>query len=634
MVKTIGSLNIKIKADIDDIKKAEQATENLGKEGNKSSKEFDKLGREGKQAGDKVQKGAKIGERSLKSMRISAASAGKALAAMTKGIGIVIAAGTGFVALVNQAAGVNDEMTKLAASTGVSVEEMERLSWAASQSGASADVLSKSIRFLNKGLADAASKGTGPVYEGLVDVGLSLADLQGSAEENLGAVADALNKIEDPAKRATMAAKILGQEGGPKMASMLAEGSAGINKLGNEAVKSSQEQRKAFTEFVDKMAEIMAMLSKLLLDVLEPLLPMITKIAEKLGEMLSNIMKSGAMDKLISAFEVVIDLVFEILNELMPVIDELEKSGLLDSMLETLKILSPMIMDLLKFLVPILKTTINLWKSLNDVLNIISDLIAQIVKHATELYKALTDWLGTLDVVNNMKNGVKRLANAVDGFRISITRSKDETEKLKGSLMDAISLRRQFNKLGETKIGKKIFGAIEEEGIEAEAEAAQEAAAIEIQQKTTRNIQLVNKAREEGLNDIEFQELKSLGFVGEEELQTFKPKKKGKGGGKKKKKDKEVTSEVTFAEALTALRSGDGSAAQFAAVAKSLSTKTPEAEDIKPTIALTFFNFENKFNIEGSNGEEIAENVIEAMKKTMRDANAKAGNVMQIALIG
>lgn len=129
-----------------------------------------------------------------------------------------------------------DEIAKTAAKVGTGSTELQRLRFAAGRSGAETNQLSAALRKLNVGLTEAATKGTGPFAEGLGLVGLRLEDVKGKGtEETFGVIADALNDIEDPAERAAAASRLFGEESGPALLPLLAEGKEGIKALGDEA---------------------------------------------------------------------------------------------------------------------------------------------------------------------------------------------------------------------------------------------------------------------------------------------------------------------------------------------------------------------------------------------------------------
>ncbi|MCP5045263.1 MAG: hypothetical protein GY944_29905, partial [bacterium] len=63
-----------------------------------------------------------------------------------------------------------------------------------------------------------------------------------------------------------------------------------------------------------------------------------------------------------------------------------------------------------------------------------------------------------------------------------------------------------------------------------------------------------------------------------------------------------------------------------------MAARTPRAEAIEPTVAITINNttnnFENSFNIKGADGQAIARNVISEFNKSFQSKMTQAGQQM------
>lgn len=152
-----------------------------------------------------------------------------------------------------------DEIAKGARAAGIGAEEYQRLSHAAQLAGTDAKSFTKSVRRLNIEVEKAAmGTGTPDFTKALAELGLTLTDVQGkSAAEQLGIFADAMGGIEDPARKSALAALIFGERSGPQMASLMAEGSAGIQSLMGELDNVySDEQLSKAEEYQDSMTEL------------------------------------------------------------------------------------------------------------------------------------------------------------------------------------------------------------------------------------------------------------------------------------------------------------------------------------------------------------------------------------------
>jgi hypothetical protein len=113
---------------------------------------------------------------------------------------------------------------------GTSVEAVTGLSYAAEQSGASAEALEKGLSRMQMTLGQAAA-GSDAAAGALGDLGLRAEDLQGlSVEDQFRAIADKLAAIRDPAEQAAAGARIFGK-GFKTLRPLLDGGSAGIDTL-------------------------------------------------------------------------------------------------------------------------------------------------------------------------------------------------------------------------------------------------------------------------------------------------------------------------------------------------------------------------------------------------------------------
>jgi hypothetical protein len=127
-----------------------------------------------------------------------------------------------------------DELAKMSDRTGISVASLSELTHAALQSGASIEELENAVKLLQKNLWTAAAGGKAQAAA-FARIGLSVADLVAlDPERQFLAVADALAKIDDPARRAAAAQQILGRSG-TRLLPLLKDGVAGIAALREEA---------------------------------------------------------------------------------------------------------------------------------------------------------------------------------------------------------------------------------------------------------------------------------------------------------------------------------------------------------------------------------------------------------------
>jgi hypothetical protein len=145
-----------------------------------------------------------------------------------------------------------DELGDKAEEAGVSVDFLAQMRYAAERSGAAVETLDGGMKNFSKGLGQMRAN-TGRMLGFLNKVNPAFAkQLKGakSNEEAFAFLAEAMAKIEDPAKRSALAAATLGDAA---LAPLLARGADGIKKLRDEHLQlaGSQEEAAAKSAEVD-----------------------------------------------------------------------------------------------------------------------------------------------------------------------------------------------------------------------------------------------------------------------------------------------------------------------------------------------------------------------------------------------
>lgn len=148
-------------------------------------------------------------------------------------IGAIAASGA---AALHHYVELGSEVGSLSEKLGVGTRELQRLQAATTATGGSADALKDALKTMTVGFQEAATKGSGPFWEGLKLVGVQIEELEGlDAEAQIGLLADALADIKDPADRTATSLKLFGEAGGLELGGLLSKGSKGIRELGDEA---------------------------------------------------------------------------------------------------------------------------------------------------------------------------------------------------------------------------------------------------------------------------------------------------------------------------------------------------------------------------------------------------------------
>jgi len=188
-----------------------------------------------------------------------AMAGGKIFAGAAGIIAPLVAAATSFSAM-------GDKLDKMAQRTGVSVESLSELKFAAEQSGTSIDGLGASLFRMQRRVANATS-GTGPAVRALKELKLEAKDLAAlSTEDQFLTIVDALAKMPNEARAAQMAFEIMG-DNARDLWPLLKKGADGIEALKARARElgltiSAADATKA-AELKDRMNEARQAMARL-----------------------------------------------------------------------------------------------------------------------------------------------------------------------------------------------------------------------------------------------------------------------------------------------------------------------------------------------------------------------------------
>lgn len=156
-------------------------------------------------------------------------------------------------------ASMGDAMAKASTRTGITVESLSTLAYAAEQSGTSFEGLETGIKKMQKAIGDAAG-GSAEAQQTLAALGLTVGDLAKlSPDQQFLAIAEQISKVADPTQRAAVAMSVFGKSG-TELIPLVAEGAAGIEKLRQAGrdlgLQMSGADAKAAEEFGDRMDDL------------------------------------------------------------------------------------------------------------------------------------------------------------------------------------------------------------------------------------------------------------------------------------------------------------------------------------------------------------------------------------------
>jgi uncharacterized phage infection (PIP) family protein YhgE len=187
-----------------------------------------------------------------------------------------LAAGAGIREFATQI----DDLAKKSRMLGLTVNELQRLQFAASQTGVSSEQLSKGLERFSRSISE-ASTGIGTGMRSFEALGITVTKADGSlrpTSELLEETADRLKSIEDPADRVRIAFDLFGRSGAG-LVNTLMEGSEGLKALGNEfdsvTLQLTGAQAKAVEEandLFDKMGQTLKSVGQQITATLMPVL--------------------------------------------------------------------------------------------------------------------------------------------------------------------------------------------------------------------------------------------------------------------------------------------------------------------------------------------------------------------------
>jgi len=185
-----------------------------------------------------------------------------------------------------------DSIAKMSKRTGVAVESLSALGYAAEQSGSNLEAVEKGIRKMQQNTLDAAM-GVKTATEAFGMLGISVASFKDlKPEEQFRLLADRISGVADPSKRAAIAMKIFGRSG-TQLLPLFEKGAAGIDELTNEAKKlglvMSGEDAASAEELNDAMNRMWRTMKMAFANIGASIAPIITDLSNKIAVVVGKI---------------------------------------------------------------------------------------------------------------------------------------------------------------------------------------------------------------------------------------------------------------------------------------------------------------------------------------------------------
>lgn len=176
-----------------------------------------------------------------------------------------IAGAGGLAMMAKQAIDTVGGLGELASQLGITTDTLQAFQYAATQVGLSSAEMETSIGRLTRTIGDAA-QGEKEAVDAFVALGVGVLDASGkvrSTEDVLRDAADALQRIPDPARRASLAVDLMGRAG-QKMLPFLENGAAGIDDLTGRARELGLVFDEDIIASADEASDKLATLSKVM----------------------------------------------------------------------------------------------------------------------------------------------------------------------------------------------------------------------------------------------------------------------------------------------------------------------------------------------------------------------------------
>jgi len=230
------------------------------------------------QTGEVIEKETKSWQQQFKTVGASFTKVG--IGMMAVGTALV----GSLVAITLKTAKAGDEIAKMSQKTGLTIQTLSKLKYAAELSGTSLEGMQTAIRTMSSVMYDARA-GLETANRTFRDLNINLEELAGlSPDQQFMKIALAVAAVEDPMLKAALAQDIFGRSG-LELLPMLSEGEAGLKGMMEEAEKLGvvfdEKAAAAAEKFNDAITTLKTSLQGVGLEIAKTLMPILTNLAEK-----------------------------------------------------------------------------------------------------------------------------------------------------------------------------------------------------------------------------------------------------------------------------------------------------------------------------------------------------------------
>ena len=206
---------------------------------------------------------------------------------------LTVSAGAAAAALVSAtkaAADYGDQLYKASQRTGIAIEELSKLQYAAKLSDVSNEALGKGVNNLSR-LMVAAADNAGESSRLFAKYGIAVRDASGAVRPTidvLGDLADIFATMPEGAQKTALAAEFFGKKLGADLIPLLNAGSAGLKSMSDEAERLglvlNSEQGKAAEAFNDNLTRLAAGAKGVAVSIGNQVIPVINNFLNELND--------------------------------------------------------------------------------------------------------------------------------------------------------------------------------------------------------------------------------------------------------------------------------------------------------------------------------------------------------------
>lgn len=212
----------------------------------------------------------------------------------------LMAGGALFREVVGETGELGESLTVLSEKTGIAVDRLSALQFAAKMVNVSSGALDVGFKKLATSMQEALILPTSNAALAFRAMGLDVKNFHGDLSVALDAIADKFASYEDGANKSALATDLFGRSG-TDLIPLLDQGSAGIGRLKDEAASlgavMTDQQARVAVQYEEQMKRVKASIDGLERGIAVALMPTLQSLGELFEQ---NVVKSGLLDAAIT----------------------------------------------------------------------------------------------------------------------------------------------------------------------------------------------------------------------------------------------------------------------------------------------------------------------------------------------